>query len=478
MATEDISDLPVPKKDDLSDLPVPRQKSRFPDIKPYETPSIPERLGATAYGAVTGLLGAPGELEKFGAYTVPEMLGFREQDEPRGKFMGRETIFPTIQEAEKGLAKLGIEKPREEVAGPRMLGEILSPTLMTGPRLARSIVGTPTATSERSAQAAEQLGFRLSPAQVRGDDPIPMKGATGYAEENQTLANRLASRGTGQEVAEIDRDFLRGRFNSLSRDFDNLYQGRIFNIDPQAVNAIRAIANIQNQLPNVASTAAVQQTANNIINNFQRLANRPGAQPNTFAVEGEALQTLRNALSEFARSTSNRGDAYQTYNLIDLIDDSIQRNHPQIAAQLQQIRPQYRNTVILEDLMRRQGIQQGNISLEQLGQMLGSQRDAVRRGNMDIDELGRLGSDLKLRARWERQGGTALPTTGTNVVLGRMTGLAGDLGTTALLGIPRGRMARTAQRQLARLPSVGQSYARPASLLGGGVAGQFREQEE
>lgn len=465
----------MPFKPDLESAP----KSRFiPDVEVYESPTIGERAGATAYGMATGLAGGLGELEKFGAYKVPEMLGLREEEEPKGKFMGRETIFPTIEEAEKGLGKLGIKKPREEVSGARTLGELLGPSLTAVPRATRTIVGTPTRTSEATARRAEQLGFKVSPAQVRGDEPIPMKGATGFAEENQTLANRLASRGTGEEASEINREFLRDRFNTLGREFDNLYQGRIFNIDQQAVNAIRAIANIQNQLPGVATTTAVQQTANNIVNNFQRLSRRPGAQPNTFSVEGEALQRLRNALSESARSTSSRGDAHEIYNLVDLIDDSIQRNHPQIADQLQRIRPQYRNTIILEDLMRRDGIRQGNISLEQLGNMLGTQRDAVRRGAMDIDELGRLGRELQLRARWERAGGAAFPTAGTNAMLGRMTGLAGDLGTAALLGIPRGRMARTAQRQLARLPSVGQSYGAPAAMVGGGVAGQFRQQEE
>lgn len=454
-------------------------KGRFiPDVEMYESPSVGERAGATLYGMATGLAGGLGELEEFGAYKLPEMLGFREPDQPKEKFLGRETIFPTIKEVEKGLAKLGIPKPREEVSGARALGELLGPGLTAVPRLARSVVGTPTRTSEAAAQRLEQLGFRVSPAQVRGDQPVPMRGATGYAEENQTLANRLASRGTGQEVPEIDRTFLRERFRDLGGQFDNLYQGRIFNIDQQAVDAIRAIANIQNQLPGVATTIAVQQTANNIINNFQRLARRPGAQPNTFGIEGEQLQRLRNALSESARSTSSRGDAHEIYNLVDLIDDSIQRNHANIAESLQALRPQYRNTIILEDLMRRNGIRQGNISLEQLGNMLGTQRDAVRRGNMDIDELGRLGRETQFRARWESAGGGAIPMAGTNAMLGRMTGVAGDLATAALLGIPRGRMARTAQRQLARLPNVGQSYSRPAAMVGGAVAGQFREQEE
>lgn len=454
-------------------------KSRFiPDVEVYESPTIGERAGATAYGMATGLAGSLGELEKFGAYKVPEMLGLREEEEPKGKFMGRETIFPTIEEAEKGLGKLGIKKPREEVGGARTLGELLGPSLTAVPRATRTIVGTPTPIRERSALRLEELGFRPSPAQIRRDAPIPQRGSTFNTEHNQELANRLASRGTGQETAGIDREFLRDRFQALGREFDNLYQGRIFNIDPQAVAAIRAIANVQNQLPGVATTSAVQQTANNIVNNFQRLSRRPGAQPNTFSVEGEALQTLRNALSESARATSSRGDAHEIYNLIDLIDDSIQRNHPQIAAELQRIRPQYRNTVILEDLMRQNGIRGGDISLERLGNMLGRQRDAVRRGGMDIDELGRLGRETQLRAQWEEAGGMALPATGTNVTLGRLTGLPGDILSAGLLGLPRSRMARTAQRQLARLPSVGQSYGAPAAMVGGGVAGQFREQQE
>ena len=465
----------MPFKPDLESAP----KSRFiPDVEVYESPTIGERAGATAYGMATGLAGGLGELEKFGAYKVPEMLGLREEEEPKGKFMGRETIFPTIEEAEKGLGKLGIKKPREEVSGARTLGELLGPSLTAVPRATRTIVGTPSRTGETTARRAEQLGFKISPAQVRSQEPIPMRGATGFGEHNQTLANKLASKGTGVEVDEINREFLQKRFEALGKDFDNLYENQIFNIDQKAVDAITDIANFQNQLPGFAATSSVKQAANKIINDFNRLQRRPGAQPNTFGVQGEALQKLRNALSEYARSSTSRGDAREIYDLIDVIDDSVQRNHSNIAKQLDIIRPQYRNTIILEDLMRQGGIDNGNISLQRLGNMLGPRKESVRRGFMDIDELGRLGKDLRIRAMWEGEGGSSIPLGGTNAMLGRMTGLAGDLGTAALLGIPRGRMARTAQRQLARLPSVGQSYGAPAAMVGGGVAGQFRQQEE
>ena len=73
-------------------------------------------------------------------------------------------------------------------------------------------------------------------------------------------------------------------------------------------------------------------------------------------------------------------------------------------ATLAVLRPQYRNTVILEDLNASGGISGGNISLERLGNMLGGKRDALRRTPQDIDELGEIGRQLRLRARWETKG--------------------------------------------------------------------------
>ena len=87
-------------------------------------PTFGEKAGATAYGAATGLVGGLGELEKFGAYDVPEFLGLREAGQ-RDKMMGRQTIFPTIEEAQKALGKVGIKKPREEVSGYQTVGELL-----------------------------------------------------------------------------------------------------------------------------------------------------------------------------------------------------------------------------------------------------------------------------------------------------------------------------------------------------------------
>jgi hypothetical protein len=454
---------------------------QFPSAK---EPTNIERAGAVGYGAVTGLLGGPGELEKFATYTAPQFLGLQEKGykEKAPEILGgRSTVFPTVEDVQRMGEKVGIKKPREEVSGYQLGGEIVGglgtslPSIFRGG--ARALLGTPSKTSEAIAQEAEKLGFKLSPSQVRQDVPSAAKGATGFAEQNQTLANELASNGTGAKVSEITSDFIGRRLKDLGGQYDKLYKGKVFNIDQEAVNAIQEIARTEAQLPGVAGVSPVRQTAEEIMKNFQRLASRKGASPNTFGVEGEALQRMRNALAERARSSSSRGDAHEIYNLIDKIDASIAKNHPDIAAKLNELRPKYRNSIILEDLYRQGGIRQGNISLEKLGNMLRGKRDAVRRTGQDIDELGELGRELGLQARWETAGST---TTGGEDILKKALGTTiGGIETVTGL---KSRPARAIQRSVAKTPpsktklGVGLATA-PKVVAGGTVARPLNPQE-
>jgi hypothetical protein len=81
------------------------------------------------YGLAKGALSIPGETEKFLAYTAPEFLGLRKEGE-RDKFLGRETVFPTTEEVEKGLQYIGLPKPKSETAeavgeyGPGVVGGV------------------------------------------------------------------------------------------------------------------------------------------------------------------------------------------------------------------------------------------------------------------------------------------------------------------------------------------------------------------
>lgn len=419
---------------------------------PFETKSkedlssmssgLGEKSKALGYGAVTGLLAAPGEIEKFMMYTAPQALGLQKKGYAEKSPTGGTTVFPTAEEVRKDLSKVGIERPSEKYRGYETGGELIGGIGPQVPRAAKAVatkvLGTPTKTSEAIAQSAEKLGFKLSPTQVRGDVPLPSKGATFYSKENQTLANKLASQGTGKEAKEINQQFINSRLKDLSKEYDKIYKNKVFNIDQDAVNAIQEIARVEQQLPGVAGVSAVGQTANEITKGFQRLANRAGAAPNTFGIEGEALQRMRNALVQRARSSS-RGDAHQIYELVDVIDQSIAKHHPEIAAKLTELRPQYRNSIILEDLYQRGGIKQGNISLDRLGNMLRGQRDVARRTAQDIDNLGELGRELQLRARWETEA-TEPSADILKKALGTTMG-----GVSSALGL-RSRPARAIQR--------------------------------
>lgn len=463
-------------KPDQDLIETPATPKFKPDTEMYAEPTTGEKAKAFAYGAGTGLAGSLGELEKFGAYTIPETLGLREEGSRENMGFGRETLFPTIKEAQTGLKKLGIERPREELRGYETGGEIIGGFGTAIPGLvktgAKALLGVASRTGERAARQAEQLGFKLSPAQVRQDIPTSAQGATGFAKENQTLANRLSSKATGREATEISPDFVRERLKTLGGEFQNLYKDKIFNIDQDAVDALRQIANVENLLPQSVQVGAVKNTANTILNKFDTLTSRAGAIPGTFGVEGNALQRIRTDLLQAARSSSSRQDAHAIYELVDAIDSSVARNHPQIAAKLNELRPLYRNTIILEDLVRNGGIRQGNISLESLGNMLGARKEGVRRVEGELDKLGELGRELKLRARWQTVGDAA---TESADVLKRALGTALNTGASAL-GL-RSRAARAVQRGLTETPLS--PVTRAGMVAGTGTTvGQTQKEEE
>ncbi|MGV2434603.1 MAG UNVERIFIED_CONTAM: hypothetical protein LVT10_06715 [Anaerolineae bacterium] len=312
---------------------------------------------------------------------------------------------------------------------------------------AKALLGSTSAVGEQSAKALEKLGFKLSPSQVREFGPVGERGAKGFGEYNQRLANNLASQGTGEGADFITKDFIKKRLTKLGTEFDKVYQGKTFNIDADAVKAVQDILAEEAAAVGPSGTSAVRSAAEDIVKNFNQLASRTGAQPNTFGIQGEGLQRLRNALTERARSTS-RTNAHEIYDLVDVIDASIAKNHPAVAAKLAEIRPQYRNSVILEDLYRSGGIERGDISLERLGTMLRTERSSVRRSPQDIDTLGKLGKENKVRAIWETEG--KAPTEATQAL---KEGLGTDIA--RFVGTPlRTRPARVVQRAVGGEPGT------------------------
>jgi len=480
--------LNLSEKEELELLQLRKQKAQSSQ-KQTKEPSLGEKVGAGLYGAATGLVGGLGELEKFGAYDLPKMfpeaarqnlatIGVLPETDEKPK--GRQTILPTIKEAEKGLQKVGIQPPREEVSGYRTAGEVLGGFGLATPRLARgagrALSGEATQTGERLARRAEELGLQVKAPQVREERPMSLSSSR----QSQTRANQLASETTGVPgVNEIDDTFIRNRLGNLGNEYENLFANQQIRLDPQSIQALQDVANIQNLLPQGAAgvSAAARQSVNSVLAQARQAGSAAGPE----------LQRVRSGLLTAARRSPDMATRQGIFDLLEGIDQSIARNHPQIFAEIQRLNPLYRNTVNLEQLMQQGGIVNGDISLERLGNMLGQRIGSVRYQPTGLDELGLLGRNLGMRARWEPTGRSYTPEM---AAAGQAAGVrTGAVEALARFSTP---FQRTLQRRLqppapaatragragqAAVGALERSPATTGTLTGIGVK-QFQPEEE
>jgi hypothetical protein len=362
-------------------------------------PSTFEKIGGFASGVAKGVASAPGEVEEFlttpgnKETRPPDFLSFLPSSNKPMKLLGAGSMFPDIKETGQALKSVGIDAPAGTKTQEK-IGEFVGNVGVGVPGLMRGLgksVGLTTEEGARIAGIAEKLGFKLSPSQVRESSPVAEKGALGYAKSNQTLANRLASSGTGKEVNEITPIFLRERLKTLGDDFETVYKGQVFNIDTTMKGQIENILAREEEL-GFAGVSTVKQAAQSIVDRID-----------TGKILGDDLQRLRNALTQTARSSTNRGKSHEIYELVDVLDKAVENKNPAMKATLATLRPQYRNTIILEDLYNADGIKNGNISLERLGAITFNSGQ-LRRNPQDIDGLGMIGNQLGLRAMWETAG--------------------------------------------------------------------------
>jgi len=90
-----------------------------------EAPGFGEKAGAFVYGLATGIPGSVGDIEAM-LPGGPEVGA-----KGKGALKGYETVFPTTQNIQAGLTKLGVPEPRKEVSGYKTAGE-LAPAVVAG----------------------------------------------------------------------------------------------------------------------------------------------------------------------------------------------------------------------------------------------------------------------------------------------------------------------------------------------------------
>ena len=147
-------------------------------------------------GAIKGVLGGLGELEKFGAYELPQMLGFKGQKPPAE---GRATFFPTMEEVGKGMEAIGIPQAKRLGATERG-GEFLGEFLSTGAKPVAQLAGygirktQPLVNLLRGKTAAEaqtQLGREATRAGLSAESAAAQQAS----KEQAALAQQAERRG-------------------------------------------------------------------------------------------------------------------------------------------------------------------------------------------------------------------------------------------------------------------------------------------
>jgi hypothetical protein len=357
----------------------------------------------------------------------------------------------------------------EQMGAPRLAGELAAGVVPGISRsIAKSLVGEATQTTEKIARKAERLGIKLSPSQTRKVEPLPSKGASMQDEANQIIFNQLATKGTGKQVDNIDAPFIAERLRTLGGEFDKIYKGKTFKVDPAIENDLNTIIQREQEL-GAAGVSTVKNIADTI-------ANKIKTQGMVKSIEGDDFQRLRNALSEKARSSGSRINSFEINSLIDKIDDAVARYNPQVKTQLNDLRPKYRNAIILEDLYRSNGISGGNISPQKLGLKLLNDPGVIRKQNIskDIDLLGEIGRELRLRALWQSEGARALSDSEKS--LGRILNAPTDI-LSSITGL-RTQQARALQRQIGATKPMPKKVAAPAGAAAAEISRKISPSEE
>jgi hypothetical protein len=216
--------LNLSEKEELELLQLRKQKSQA-SPKASEEPSFGEQARESKYGLGYGLakgaLAAPGETEKFLAYTAPEFLGFRKEGE-RDKFLGRETIFPTSEEVEKGFQYVGLPKPKAETAeavgeyGPAVVGGVSGLYKLgragfrglAGTDLGQLLLGKKTAAQQAALQKeAQALGGAgkqaLTAEEAAQQQRLAAAGAEKQRGVTEAVSRGLSETATQEQLAEI-----------------------------------------------------------------------------------------------------------------------------------------------------------------------------------------------------------------------------------------------------------------------------------
>ncbi len=256
---------------------------------------------------------------------------------------------------------------------------------------------------------AKNLGFDLSPSSTSATaSKVQQSGITASQRQaNSKASAELVSEATGQKASTIDmgipgekKGFIERRLGDLGKEYDEIYKpGTKLKVDPSAIAELKIMVDDQVKRPSALMTKKALDIANRVVGEYDLAVAHAGAGTNVrMKLNAEDVQLLRNELSSSKASSSNAIDRKDLGDVISAIDASVERNHPDLAAKLKILNPQYRATKTLAQLREQGGIDSaGNISLERLGSLLRG-RGELDAGNHPLQLAGKIGETFGIRS--------------------------------------------------------------------------------
>ena len=163
------------------------------------------------YGLGTGLVGLPGETERFLGRQVPESIAktfnLKTQMPPE---QPNETVFPTVSEVQSTLTKMGVPRPSKEYGAAEMLGELAPGIAGLGKGAVdvasnlKSYLGKGKAARELAEALKTRIGGRVSDI-ITGKTEEAAKGQQAL-ESTQRAQEQLAGRGKVAKQRQAARD--------------------------------------------------------------------------------------------------------------------------------------------------------------------------------------------------------------------------------------------------------------------------------
>lgn len=218
--------------------------------------SVAKAVGEGSYstlrGGVTGLLGAPGDLEQAVTQTLPQLWG--QKPTTNGPW-GTGTVFPTSDTISHGLTKLGAapvqgygtaEAVGNFAGGLGMPMRGVEEAAAKAAPLARLLGGKPAPESLRMIENAQKMGYKVPPSDATGNSKflqdITNSGAGKGAEQNRQIFNAGLGKVMGLPAgAPINAQTLAAAGKQIPARFASVLADKTVTVDPDTAHVIQNI---------------------------------------------------------------------------------------------------------------------------------------------------------------------------------------------------------------------------------------------